>query len=130
MHTGQVWHTDFEVNISRGWFSSGSAEDWDPASMPATCMLALEGNSVDFVPYSYQADVAKSFIEQLPSTSGKTEVYSVRIDPGDIIVWRGDIYHRGSASSSRDARLLWHVYSPSMKMVDNLLYSTVQKIRS
>ena len=96
--------------------------------MPATCVLAIEGNYLDVVPKSHKPAVAEALMDQLPSTEGKVDVYSVRLEPGDVIIWRGDLFHRGAVSGSRDLRLLWHVYSPSMKMVDDKLYNTVQEV--
>ena len=119
----QLFHTDFGEEEGSEWFPNGIGCNYSPDEVPCTALLAVSHNvQLDFSLGSWKPTEASSFMQNYPDAV----VTSVGLLPGDIIIWRGDVYHRGPASTSECLRILVHVYSDKMKMVGDNLYSVFQ----
>jgi hypothetical protein len=118
-------HTDFEHSVDFNWFPDGVGKPYDPAKVPCTVMLGC-ANSVmlKFGLGTWAVEEAWKLVNDFPNYS---QLVCVTLEPGDIIIWRGDLYHCGVASKSADFRLLAHVYSPSMRMVLDQLFNVFQQ---
>jgi hypothetical protein len=120
----QVWHTDFKVDAQHNWFPGGEGMSYDPLQVPCTAMLGIDSTvKLKFCLGSWEKDLGWKFVNDFPNSSN---MVCVNLEPGDIIIWRGDLYHCGVASKSLDYRLLAHVYTPSMRMVQDSLYNVFQ----
>ena len=91
--------------------------------MPGTVQLAVEGHYLDVALSTWKEGMWQSMAATLGTDQPKVEVVSVKLEPGDIVFWRGDLMHRGAASQSADTRLLWHSYTPAMTMVNDELFN-------
>ena len=120
----QVFHTDFGEEAGAGWFRSGVGCAWNCDEVPCTAMLALSHAQLDFALGSWEPDATERFMQSYPDPDAV--VTSVGLENGDIIIWRGDLLHRGPASNSECLRVLCHTYSADMHMVGNKLYNIFQ----
>ena len=118
----QLFHTDFGEQEDSGWFPSGVGCAWSPDEVPCTAMLALSHVKLDFALGSWEPSEAEHFMQNYPDAI----VTCLGLEPGDIIIWRGDLFHRGPACESENLRILSHVYGEHMNMVEDKLFNVFQ----
>ena len=88
-------------------------------------MLAVQETALDVILHSWTTEGSDNVVANWEAGL-EMHVQHVVLRPGDLFIWRGDLYHRGVASTDMCLRILFHTYSPAMDMVDDTLYGLFQ----
>jgi len=110
----QLPHCDYEPTAQ---FANTADED-----IPLGCLIALESNTKLLVwPKSIRLAYMNNYIrsEHIENMGGPIKSVDISLNPGDILVFRGDLVHAGAEYTSKNNRVHLYLDSSVVDRSDN-----------